>query len=303
MQPKTAITIGNFDGVHRGHRTLLEKIRKLRDSFGNGDLRSCVVTFDPHPVEILRPDQPLLKLTSTAERVKLIKACGIDEVRVIPFTKEFSMTPARDFFENVLIHDLNPASVVIGHNFYFGHQRSGSPDKVLQWCKERSIHAEIVGAIQADGEEISSSRIRALLREGHVQAASRLLGRDFSYAGTVVHGDKRGRQIGVPTANIIPEPRRCLPKNGVYVTVSSTEDGRTFPSITNVGVKPTVSGANPVLSLETHLLDFEGDLYGNHLTVEFRDRVRDEKRFPSVEALTLQIQEDILFARSRLDTK
>jgi riboflavin kinase/FMN adenylyltransferase len=224
-------------------------------------------------------------------------------VRVIPFTKEFSKTPAREFFEDVLIRGLDPACVVIGHNFYFGHNREGTPGKIVDWCEERAIHAEVVGAIEADGEEISSSRIRALLREGHVQAASRLLGRDFSYAGPVVHGAKRGRTIGVPTANILPEERRCLPKNGVYVTVSSTEDGRTFASITNVGVKPTLSGSNQQLSLETHLLDFEGDLYGNHLTVEFRDRVRDEKRFPSLEALSKQIQEDILFARSRLDTK
>jgi len=299
---KTALTIGNFDGVHRGHRALLEKIRSYRETH-TPQLRTCVVTFDPHPVEILRPEQELLRLSSTSERVKLIKDSGIDEVRVIPFTQEFSQTPAREFFENILIRDLNPALVVIGHNFYFGHKRGGTPGKVLDWCEERQIQAEIVGPIEADGEEISSTRIRSLLREGHVQAASRLLGRDFSYTGEIVHGAKRGRRIGIPTANIKPEPKRCIPRNGVYVTVSSTHDGRTFPSITNVGVKPTIEGQNHELSLETHLLDFEGDLYGKHLTVEFRDRVRDEMRFPSVEALVEQIHKDIAFVRSRLDTK
>ncbi|MEO5666968.1 MAG: bifunctional riboflavin kinase/FAD synthetase [Bdellovibrionota bacterium] len=302
MSNKTALTIGNFDGVHRGHRVLLERIRKFRESHAAKGLKTCVLTFDPHPAEILRPEMPLLKLTSTTERVKLIKDCGIDEVRVIAFTKEFSKTPARDFFENVLIRDLDPALVVVGHNFFFGHQRSGTPGKVLDWCEEIGIQAEVVGPVEADGEEISSSRIRRLLQEGHVQSASRLLGRDFSYTGEVVHGAARGRTIGIPTANIKPEAGRCLPKNGVYVTVSSTHDGRTFPSITNVGVKPTIAGGNHELSLETHLLDFEGDLYGNHLTVEFRDRVRDEKRFSSIQELSEQIHKDIAFARERLDT-
>lgn len=302
MRPKTALTIGNFDGVHRGHRALLDRIRKFRDS-QNESLRTCVVTFDPHPTEILRPEMPLLRLTSTEERVRLIKDCGIDEVRIIPFTKEFSQTPAREFFESILVRDLDPALVVVGHNFFFGHQRSGTPAKILEWCQERRVLAEVVGPIQADGEEISSSRIRALLRDGHVPAASRLLGRDFSYTGEVVHGAKRGRQIGTPTANLKVAPNRCLPKNGVYLTVSSTQDGRTFPSITNVGVKPTIDSQNQELSLETHLLDFEGDLYGNHLTVEFRDRVRDEMRFASVDALVEQIHKDIAVARQRLDTK
>jgi riboflavin kinase / FMN adenylyltransferase len=302
MRPKTALTIGNFDGVHRGHRALLDRIRKFRDSQVES-LRTCVVTFDPHPTEILRPEMPLLRLTSTEERVKLIKDCGIDEVRIIPFTKEFSQTPAREFFESILVRDLDPALVVVGHNFFFGHQRSGTPAKILEWCQERRVLAEVVGPIQADGEEISSSRIRTLLRDGHVPAASRLLGRDFSYTGEVVHGAKRGRQIGIPTANLKVAPNRCLPKNGVYLTVSSTQDGRTFPSITNVGVKPTIDSQNQELSLETHLLDFEGDLYGNHLTVEFRDRVRDEMRFASVDALVEQIHKDIAVARQRLDTK
>jgi riboflavin kinase / FMN adenylyltransferase len=302
MRAKTALTIGNFDGVHRGHRALLDRIRKFRESHGE-NLRTCVVTFDPHPTEILRPELPLLRLTSTAERVTLIKDCGIDEVRIIPFTKAFSQTPAREFFENILIRDLDPALVVVGHNFFFGHQRSGTPQKILEWCEERKVQAEVVGPIQADGEEISSSRIRSLLKDGHVIAASRLLGRDFSYTGEVVHGAKRGRQIGIPTANLKVTPNRCIPKNGVYLTASSTGDGRTFASITNVGVKPTIDSQNQELSLETHLLDFEGDLYGKHLTVEFRDRVRDEMRFASIEALVEQIHRDIAIARQRLDTK
>jgi riboflavin kinase / FMN adenylyltransferase len=299
---KTALTIGNFDGVHRGHRALLEKIRNFRETHPSDELRTCVLTFDPHPAEVLRPNAPLLRLCSTEERVKLIKDCGIDDVRVIAFTEEFSRTPAREFFEKVLIRDLNPDYVVIGHNFYFGHQRTGTPQKIVDWCRELGVEGEVIGPIEADGEEISSSRIRSLLREGHVQAASRLLGRDFSYTSEVVHGDKRGRQIGIPTANLQTEENRCLPKNGVYVTVTSTSDGKTFPSITNIGVKPTINSENQELRIETHLLDFDGDLYGKHLTVEFRDRVRDEVRFASVEELTLQIHKDIAFARRRLDT-
>ncbi len=299
---KTALTIGNFDGVHRGHRALLERVRAYKDSHPSRAIRTCVVTFDPHPVEILRPEQAHLRLCSTTERVKLIKDSGIDEVRIIPFTAEFSRTPAREFFENVLLQGLNPEYVVVGHNFFFGHNREGTPGKILDWCSEQGIQAEVLGPIEADGTEISSSRIRALLREGHVQAVSRLLGRDYSYTAEVVHGDKRGRQIGVPTANLKAEEKRCLPKNGVYVTVTSTDDGKTFPSVTNVGVKPTLQTGNHELRIETHLLDFEGDLYGKHLTVEFRDRVRDEMRFASIAELAQQIQNDIAYARSKLDT-
>lgn len=298
---QTAVTIGNFDGVHRGHRSLIEKVQSFKQQ--QPHLRTVVVTFDPHPVEVLRPDRQLKKICSTNERVHLLKSLGVDDVRIIHFTKEFSQTPAKEFFEKILIKDLTPALIVVGHNFYFGHNREGTPGKIMDWCQEKNIATEIVGPIESDGEEISSSRIRKLIEDGAVIRASRLLGRDFSINGEIIHGDKRGRTIGVPTANMLAPEGRCIPKNGVYVTTCTViEDGSTFPSITNVGVKPTFNAQNTQVSIETHILDFDGDLYGKHMSVEFRDRLRDEMRFTGVAQLTEQIHKDIAVARSRLDT-
>lgn len=299
--PKTAITIGNFDGVHRGHRFLIEKVQNFKQLHPQDKIQSVVVTFDPHPIEVLRPENKLKKISSTTERVHRLKSLGIDDVRVIHFTKDFSMTPAQEFFEQILIKDLNPALIVVGHNFYFGHNREGSPGKILDWCQDRHIAVEIVGPIESDGEEISSSRIRRLLQEGAVIKANRLLGRDFSINGEIIHGDKRGSLIGVPTANMLAPENRCIPKNGVYLTTSTLLDGgSTFPSITNVGVKPTFKDSNSPVSIETHLIDFKGDLYGKQLSVEFCDRLRDEMKFPSVDALIEQIQKDIANARQKL---
>lgn len=302
-RPRTAITIGNFDGVHRGHRTLIERIQSFKQRHPEQNIRSVVVTFDPHPVEILRPQTPLKKICSTNERIQLLRSLGVDDVRIIAFTEDFSRTPARKFFEDILIRDLNPALIVVGHNFFFGHNREGSPGKIMDWCLEKGIETDIVGPIESDGEEISSSRIRRLIEEGAMIKASRLLGRDFSITGEIIHGDKRGRTIGVPTANMLAPKGRCIPKNGVYITTCTISgEGSTFPSITNVGIKPTFDAKNSLVSIETHIFEFNGDLYGKHLSVEFRDRLRDEMRFGSLEQLVEQIQKDILVARQRLNT-
>jgi riboflavin kinase/FMN adenylyltransferase len=192
--------------------------------------------------------------------------------------------------------------LAIGHNFYFGHNREGTPGRIIDWCKEAHIPAHLVDAVEADGAPVSSTRIRKLIQDGQMIAASRLLGRDYSLTGEVQHGDKRGRQLGFPTANLLPQVQgpgaRCIPARGVYLS-ASTVGGKTFPSITNVGVKPTVQSTGPLV-VETHLLDFSGDLYGKQLTVEFRDRLRDEKKFQSLAALTEQIQKDVQTARARL---
>lgn len=297
----TALTIGNFDGVHRGHRSLIEKILEHKRLNPKLDIQTVVITFDPHPIEILRPNFSVKKLSSTTDKIKLLHSLGVDHVQVIPFTKEFSQMPAREFFEKILIESHNPSLIAVGHNFFFGHNREGTPDKITQWSQELSIPSEIVGPIGADGEIISSSRIRQLIQEGSLIKASRLLGRDYSISSDVIHGHKRGTQIGIPTANLSLPPDRCLPKNGVYLSTCTLHDhGNTFPSITNVGVKPTFEASSPTISIETHLLDFNGDLYGKHITVEFRDRLRDEMRFASVDLLIQQIHKDIALARSRL---
>lgn len=299
----TGLTIGNFDGVHRGHRALIGTLAEWRRTRGVSNAHTVVVTFDPHPVEVVR-HTPVPRLCSLEERVHLIRGCGVDEVQVVPFTPQLAHTSARAFFEQLVLRQLHTNFVAVGHDFYFGHKREGTPERLLEWCREAGIEAAMVDPVESDGAPISSTRIRQLIESGQIVAASRLLGRDYSLSGEVLHGDKRGRQLGFPTANLVPPVEgfgtRCIPAKGVYLSTATVE-GKTFPSITNVGVKPTVSNSGQLV-VETHLLDFEGDLYGKLLTVEFRDRLRDERRFAGLEALTQQIRADINIARTRLIT-
>jgi riboflavin kinase/FMN adenylyltransferase len=301
---KSAVTIGNFDGVHRGHIALIESITQFKreHSTHQNPIRSVVLTFDPHPIEVLRTGTEIKKLTPAPKKNQLLQSKGVDEVRVIHFTPEFSKTSAKDFFEKVLLKDLDAAYFAVGSNFFFGHNREGTPSKLIEWCLERNIQAKMINAVEADGAPISSSRIRQLIQDGQLVAASRLLGRDFTIEGTVVHGNKKGRLLGFPTANLVPvvvgHSALCLPANGVYLT-HATINGKTFAAVTNVGVKPTLEFQSPLI-VETHLLDFTGDLYGKHLTVEFRDRLRPEKKFSNFEELQAQILKDTELARERL---
>ena len=302
IQSKRALTIGNFDGVHRGHRALIEKVLSFKRAAQDLHLRTAVITFDPHPIEVLKPGSWVPRLCSLSERCQLLQNAGMDEVHVLPFTHELSQTSARDFFDQILIKQFAPRYIVVGHDFFFGRNKEGTPGRIVDWAQELGIPSTVVDAIEADSEAVSSSRIRKLLQEGHVIAASRLLGRDYSVTGEVCHGDKRGRLLGFPTANMKPIQGQagapCLPKNGVYLT-ATTYQSKTFASITNVGTKPTVK-SGPEITVETHILDFEGDLYGNFITVEFRDRLRDEKRFSGLDELKQQIQIDTAKAKSIL---
>jgi len=303
---KAALTIGNFDGVHRGHKALVETITEWRRAHtGQPEIRSLVLTFEPHPIEILKPGTFVPRLSTLKDKIHLLQNLGVDEVKVVPFTSTFAETAAKDFFMQHLVRLHKPAFIAVGHNFYFGHNREGTPGKIIDWAREAGISAQLVAPIEADGGIISSSRIRKLIMDGQMVPASRLLGRDYAITGEVLHGDKRGRLLGFPTANLVPTAEgiglMCTPARGVYLS-SATVEGRTFASITNVGVKPTVSQNNQ-LTVETHLLDFDGDLYGKQLAVEFRDRLRGEQKFNSLDELTQQIRKDINIARERLSLK
>ena len=309
---RSAVTIGNFDGVHRGHRALLDAIMEFKRSQPNTPPKTVVISFDPHPSEILRPGTLVPRLCSTEQRQKLLYSAGADEVLIVPFTLEFSKTSAHDFFKKVLVEQLHMQFLAVGENFFFGHQRGGTPAQLIRWCSDAGIASALVNPIESDGSVISSSRIRKLIGDGQMVAAARLLGRDYSIRGEVVRGDQRGRTLGFPTANLRPQASGsgaiCIPAYGVYLS-ASTVDGRTFASITNVGVKPTVQAlGSPGLSgssgaqvgIESHLLDFDGDLYGKLLSVEFRDRLRGEIKFKGLSELTQQIQADVQIARARL---
>jgi riboflavin kinase/FMN adenylyltransferase len=268
-------------------------------------VQPIAVTFEPHPGEVLKPGLVVPRLTTTKEKIRLIQSAGISEVHVIPFTQDFAKMTAREFFDQVLVQRFAMAYLAIGHDFHFGRNREGTPGQLIDWCEKLGIPSHLVDAVEADGAPISSSRIRKLVQEGQMIAASRLLGRDFSITGEVVHGDKRGRTIGFPTANILPNVvgvgSICVPARGVYLS-SATVEGKTFPSITNVGIKPTVQQSGPLV-IETHLLDFDGNLYGKQLTVEFRDRLRDERKFSGLDELKEQIRKDTDLARARLSSR
>ncbi len=299
----TALTIGNFDGVHRGHAQLVKGLSEWRKSLEeNSPSRCLALTFEPHPRNILCPDMPVSRLCDPNEKSQRLKQLGVDDVIIWKFDRDYSETSASEFFSQ-LQSQFNPSLITVGFNFHFGKNREGKPEKLLEWGREKGIDVQIVRPIEGDGELISSSRIRQLLEEGNIATANRLLGRDYSLSNRVVQGDRRGHLLGFPTANLeIPRVHgssQCTPKPGVYITSTTLENGEVHPSVTNIGVKPTVSSEGKRL-IESHILNFSGDLYGKWLTVEFRDRLRDERRFGSIDELKEQIQEDSQIARKRL---
>jgi len=284
------VALGNFDGVHLGHRAVLARAveeARLRDGL------VVAATFWPHPRTVIgRGEPPGLLTTLDARREELLRS-GADEVRVIPFDKTLSKKSPREFVEDVLIGDLGAASVVVGENFRFGYKAAGDVGDLVRIMREHGGDARAV-EVRGNGVEISSTRIRALLGQGEVAEASGLLGRHYAVRGEVVVGDRRGRAIGFPTANVVPDPAVVVPARGVYACrVRVGED--VFAACTNVGVAPTFGRGES--RIEAHLLDFEGDLYGRIVDVLFLHRIRGERRFSGVEELKEQIGRDVEEAR------
>jgi riboflavin kinase/FMN adenylyltransferase len=270
------VAIGTFDGVHLGHREVI----------GGAD---TVVTFEPHPLAVLRPDKMPRLLTPFAIKRDLIADLGVEELVVIPFDESFSKKPAEEFVDEVLTGQLNAEQVSVGENFHFGKDQGGTAE-MLQAHGE--FETRVVAMVEVDGEPVSSTRIRRLVCEdGDMGAAGRLLGAPFTFEGEVVEGDKRGRQLGMPTANIVPDQQLAAPANGVYAGVANGH-----PAAINVGVRPTFDSDRGVL-IEAYLLDFSGDLYGDTLRVGFLERLRGEKRFDSADDLVAQMRRDVEQAR------
>ncbi len=294
-----ALTIGNFDGVHLGHLAILREV--LEESRRSGG-PACVYTFRPHPQEVLRPGSEVKLLNLYDEKVEILESSGIEVVVEEPFSQEFFSLSAREFFEKVIVHGFKAASLFVGHDFAFGRNREGNLELLTVLCEERGVRLRVVPPREADGEIISSTRIRALLSEGKVALAAKLMDRPFFYRGVVVKGDQRGRLLGFPTANLKLENKLALPR-GVYATWAILERaGRRekIPSVTNIGVRPTFAGnegsgdALPVV-VETHLILTGGEVpefYGETLEVQFMERFRDEKKFESFEDLKRQITGD-----------
>ncbi|MEK6579467.1 MAG: bifunctional riboflavin kinase/FAD synthetase [Bdellovibrionota bacterium] len=293
--PKSAVvTIGNFDGVHLGHRQIIshacQKAKSLKGT-------SIVFTFRPHPQVALHPERNLDLLLTYDEKLEVISKLGVDWVIEEPFSREFSTTSSETFFNEILIRKLNTKAIVVGYDFAFGQGRKGHLDHLREFCEKAEIDLEIVSPfrmkVQDLDEVVSSTRIREHLKLGNISNANKLLGDEFFYSGVVVHGEARGRKVGFRTANLKIEFKMALPF-GVYATRAITM-GKSYPSVTNVGVRPTFHPDTSEFSavVETHLLDQDIDLYGRDIKVQFLRKLRDEKKFQNIDALREQIRLDV----------
>jgi riboflavin kinase/FMN adenylyltransferase len=289
---RPVITIGNFDGVHLGHQTLFQKVKeRARAVAGQG----VVLTFDPHPIKLMRPEKQLPLLTTTAQKVRLLSELDLEVLIVHPFTPEFGALPARDFVQEYLVRRLGVQEVVIGHDYRFGRRREGNIALLQALGAEFGFPVHVVDAIQIQGQVVSSTLIRTLLQNGRVQEAQTFLGRPYEVTGIVVPGFGRGaRLLGFPTANIAPDNGLLLPDAGIYAVWAELQ-GRVYAGVANIGTCPTFD--NEQLTLEVYILDFDADIYGERLAVRFVQRLRDEHRFPDIPALVSQIKKDVAAAR------
>jgi len=294
----SVVTPGNHDGVHLGHRALIDAAKRTADEKGWETLAMC---FDPHPTAILSPERAPVLLTSMPRRVEILKGAGCDDVVVLPFDAEFAKTPPDTFVERVLLDACHAKGVVVGPDFHFGHQRSGNVDTLADWGSKVGFTVEVVDPVMVDGEPVSSTRLRRVLQDdGDVEAAAAMMTRVHEVAGTVIVGDRRGREIGFPTANLRAEPVQ-LPKDGVYSVVGRILEEKGAPllrGVANLGIRPTFDAGR---SVEAHFFDFEGDLYGKQLRLGFVSRVRGERKFDGLPELRAQIDQDCEVARNALE--
>ncbi len=285
------LTIGNFDGVHKGHLALFNRAKE-RARYIDG--QSVAITFDPHPIRIMKPANGPALITPTQQKLKLIEDAGIDVIFCIPFTKEFATISAREFVEDILVDKIAVKEIVVGYDFTFGHRREGNASFLQDIGKRIGFAVHVVKPINIDGTLVSSTSIRELIKEGDLSEAKKLLGRDYQICGVVIKGkDRGGRMLGFPTANLdlIDE---LTPKKGVYAARVLIDD-QTYNGLVNIGHNPTF-GKGP-FSVETHVLDFSEDLLGKIIRINFIERLRDEKTFKTIKDLADQISQDIIQAK------
>ena len=288
--PASVVTLGMFDGVHRGHQALLDACRR-EASIRN--LPAVVLTYEPHPSQILQRDHPTALLTPLPEKLSRLAEHAIDFILIPPFTEEFSRLSPQAFFTDVLLASLHPQLVVVGYRTTFGHARAGNAQLLREFGQRFGFAVHIVEPIEVDGQAVSSTRVRQCLANGNVELAAALLGYSYMVSGLVIAGDQRGRQFGIPTANLQPPPEKLIPADGVYVVDVPRPEG-IFRAVMNIGNRPTF---NRPRTLEVHLLDYDGNLYGQELTVIFRQRLREVQPFNSEKELLEQIRRDIADAR------
>ena len=294
MSEATVIALGFFDGVHLGHGALLRKTAERARALG---VTPAAFTFDRSPKEFVT-GVPVPLLTSAAERAEIIREYyGIGTVVVEPFDRAMMTMPWEDFITELLVKKYRAVHLVAGHDFRFGYKNQGDPEKLREKCRALGLGCDIIPKVELDGVTVSSTYIRSLVEAGEVERAARFLGHPHRMSGTVRHGEGIGRKRLFPTANLVPDAHIIVPKRGVYATRAHLPDGTEYVGVTNVGVRPTVSEANRV-TVETYLVDFDGDLYGQELRLDFCAYLRPEKKFSSARELHDQIAENIREAAS-----
>jgi len=294
---KPVLTIGNFDGVHLGHQALFQKLKQRAQSLQG---ESVVMTFHPHPLEVLSPGNGPVFITDHERKLQLIENCEIDVTIVIPFSHEFARMTAKEFVKGVLVDRIGVKALVVGYDYKFGHGREGDIDFLRRLGQEYDFEVEAVSGIKKEQTVVSSTAIRRYIRQGQLREANALLGRAYEISGTVVRGrDRGGRVLGFPTANIRLS-RQAPPRMGVYA-VEVEVNGKRHGGAANLGYNPTFGDID--LSLEVHIFDFNEDIYAKPITIRFIDRLRDEKRFSGPAELAVQIEKDVQTARQILATR
>ena len=289
--PQAVVTIGTFDGVHLGHQAIFNKMKSLAQGIGG---QTVVVTFNPHPRQVLNIDSSHLRfITTPEEKLRKFEEFGIDNVVILPFTKEFSRTPSEVFIKDYIIDNIKPAYIVVGYDHHFGKNRMGDYELLNNLMKKYNFKVERVTAQDVENIAVSSTKIRNALAQGNVKSANRLLGYPYTITSEVVVGNKIGRTIGFPTANLeLPQEYMLISNRGVYACLVEY-NGTTYKAMANIGHRPTIgdrSEDNPII--EVHLFDFDGDLYGKQLRVYFIDRIRDEEKFSGLDELKAQLEQD-----------
>lgn len=292
--PPSVVAIGVFDGVHQGHRRVIGSAQSLAEKLR---VESSVFTFVEHPRAVLRPDSPVALLTPWPEKVERLTDIGVPTCYAAHFTPDFAALTPEEFVSRILVDQLHVKGVVTGFNFHFGHGQSGNPEVLKALGAQYGFPVEIVHPIEGDGGVVSSSRIRELVATGKIDEANHLLNYDYTLTGTVIHGDKRGRTIGFPTANLEVPREKLLPAYGVYACWVEVR-GERVAGVVNIGQRPTFDP--PKLMIEAHLFDWSGDIYGETIRVSLVSRLRGEQAFPSIQALIEQITSDCQTARSML---
>lgn len=287
-----AVTIGNFDGVHLGHRTMLQRLVDVARQRG---LVPCAVTFEPHPREFFAPDKAPARLSSLREKLQMLRDCGIEHVHICAFNHAFSQLAATDFIDQILLDGLHAQYILIGDDFRFGAKRAGDFALLQNHGAQHGMAVAAMDSVTLDSLRISSTAVRTALADGDLALAARLLGRPYSISGRVAHGDKLGRDIGYPTANIAIK-HNCPPLTGIYVVQVRGLADTPLPGVASLGVRPTVKqAAKPVL--EVHLFDFDRNIYGEHLCVDFLHKLRDEQKYDDLPTLVAQIDRDAAQAK------